>query len=54
MKPRDLLGKKKNRGLRFQFDPTVKLEFHGARISSDAGLLLFRGLDEVLGLSGLA
>ncbi len=54
VKPSYLLGERKNRGLRLQFDPTVKLEFHGARISSDAGLLLFRELDEVLGLTGLA
>ena len=54
VKPRDLLGERKKGGLRLQFDPSVKLEFHGARISSDGGLLLFRELDEVLGLTKLA
>jgi hypothetical protein len=32
----------------------VKLEFNGAKISSDGALLLFRELDEVLGLTNLA
>lgn len=45
---------REKRDLRLQFDPSVKLEIHGARISSDAGLLLFRELDEVLGLTGPA
>lgn len=45
------MGERENRGLRLQFDPSVKLEFRGARISSDGGLLLFRDLDEVLGLT---
>ena len=27
--------------LRLQFNPKVRLEFHGATISSDAGLLAF-------------
>lgn len=40
--------------MRLGFDRRVRLEFHGAKISSDGGLLLFRELDEVLGLHDLA
>ncbi len=36
--------------VRFGFDRRVRMEFHGSKISSDGGLLLFRELDEVLGL----
>ena len=40
--------------IRLDFDPRVRLEFHGSKISSDGGLLLFRELDKTLGLHDLA
>jgi hypothetical protein len=36
------------------FDPRVRLEFRGAQLSSDGGLLVMRELDDALGLSDLA
>ena len=33
---------------RLSFDPRVRLDFHGSKISSGGGVLLFRELDEAL------
>ena len=43
-----------NNSLKVQFDRRVRLEFHGATITSDAGLLAARELDEALGLTKLS
>src|ERR671919_1769767 len=40
--------------LRLRFNPSVRLEFHGSTITSDAGLLPLRVLDEALGLTSTA
>ena len=40
----------KGERLNIRFDSKIKLEFHGARLTSDGGLLAYRELDDALGL----
>src|ERR671929_424291 len=47
-------GEESGAALRVAFDPRIKLEFHGSKVTSDAGLLAFRDLDAALGLSQIA
>jgi|TARA_B100000315_G_C14543155_1_gene571930 hypothetical protein len=47
------MGDGKKGVLKLAFDKRIKLEFHGAKITSDGGLLLYRELDEALGLTEL-
>lgn len=43
------MGERKKDALRVNFDRKLKLEFHGVKVTSDAGLLTFRELDEAIG-----
>ena len=48
------MGEKTKEALRVQFDKRLRLEFHGARITSDAGLLACREFDGALELTEVA
>ena len=47
------MGEGRRETLRVEFERSAKVEFHGANVTSDAGLLALRELDETLGLTDM-
>jgi len=48
------MGESRGADLQVAFDRRIRLQFQGAKVTSDAGLLAVRELDEALGLTELA
>ena len=48
------MGEGRREALRVQFDSGVKVEFLGSKVTTDAGLLAYRELDEALELTSMA
>src|SRR5215831_14760911 len=47
------MGEKQNGPFQLSFNPSLKVDFQGSQVTSDAGLILVRELDERLGFSEL-
>jgi len=47
------MGEARKDALRVNFDRKLKIEFHGVKVTSDAGLLAYRELDDVFGLTDM-
>ena len=47
------MGEGKNDAMRVNYDDKLKLEFHGVKVTSDAGLFAYREIDNVFGLTEL-
>ena len=44
-------GEEKTNGIRCLFNPSIGINFQGAKISSDTGILLLRGIVERFGIT---
>jgi len=48
------MGESCTEAIPVDFDRKLKMEFHGAKVTSDAGLLAYRELDEAFGLTDMS